>query len=305
MIILCHLRETKKRTHELKKLMPNIPQRLLTQQLRELEADGIIIRKTYARSLQRWNTLYLRGIGVSIKRVQRLMRRLGIASITYKKFRPFRKGTSPTKERENLLQRDFTTTALNQKWVSDITYIPTRRDGWCYLASVMDLHSKKIIGYSFSRTMTTALVMRAVQHALHDQSKSPGLILHSDLGSQYTSEELASFLERQQIKQSFSRKGCPYDNACIESFHAILKKEEVHHRRYQTFEEARVALFQFIEGWYNRQRVHSQLNYQTPQAFEEQFFKKLPFRLNFLLSHLLTQVQMTILQNILQHKNKT
>ncbi|SDW33562.1 Integrase core domain-containing protein [Marininema mesophilum] len=139
------------------------------------------------------------GLSVSIKRVQRFMQRLGIASITYKKFRPFGKGTSPIKEGK----RDFSTTGLNQKWVSDITYIPSLRDGWCYLSSVMDLHSKKMIAYSFSRTMTTAVVRKAIQYALNEQTTSPGLILHSDLGSQYTSEELTTFLERQHLRLNF------------------------------------------------------------------------------------------------------
>jgi putative transposase len=210
------------------------------------------------------------GFSVSLKRVQRLMRKANIYSITMKKFRPASNGES-VETRKNVLQQDFRTSRLNEKWVADITYIHTLGDGWCYLASVLDLHSKKIVGYSFSRSMTTTLVLQALDNAVSVQQPKPGLILHTDLGSQYTSEEFGRALKAQEITPSFSRKGYPYDNACIESFHAILKKEEVHHVTYLSFELANAALFQFIEGWYNRRRIHGQLNFQTPQEVEDQF----------------------------------
>jgi len=210
------------------------------------------------------------GFSVSLKRVQRIMRKAEIYSITIKKFRP-QSNRKPIEARENVLQQDFSTSKLNEKWVADITYIHTLRDGWCYLATVLDLYSKKIIGYSFSRSMTTELVLQALDNAVSVQQPKPGLILHTDLGSQYTSEDFSQALKEQKIIPSFSRKGCPYDNACIESFHAILKKEEVHHVTYLNFESANAALFQFIEGWYNRRRIHGQLNFQTPQEVEDQF----------------------------------
>ncbi|MCS1352415.1 IS3 family transposase [Mechercharimyces sp. CAU 1602] len=239
-----------------------------------------MILEIYRKSKQRYGApkihrmLFNQGLSLSLKRVQRLMRKMGIFSITHKKFRPYSKKTS-IQERTNLLKRDFTTMGLNQKWVSDLTYVHTSQDGWCYLASVMDLHSKKIVGYSFSRRMTTEVVMKAIKNACLSQPTAPGLILHSDLGSQYTSEELTQFLQQKDIQQSFSANGCPYDNACIESFHAILKKEEVHHRCYRDFDEAKVAIFQFIEGWYNRNRVHSGLDYLTPQTVEDQLNQSL------------------------------
>jgi putative transposase len=209
------------------------------------------------------------GFSTSLKRVQRMMRASNLYSITVKKFRP-QSNKSPIESRENVLQQDFTTSTLNEKWVADITYIHTVRDGWCYLASVLDLHSKKIIGYSFSRSMTTELVIRALDNATSAQKPAPGLILHTDLGAQYTSEDFSKALQMKEIIPSFSRKGCPYDNACIESFHAILKKEEVHQVTYLNFESANLALFQFIEGWYNRKRIHGRLNHQTPQDIEDQ-----------------------------------
>ncbi len=209
------------------------------------------------------------GFKVSLKRVQRLMKKADIRSITKKKYRPY-----PSKEKViqlgNLLKRDFSTQTINEKWVTDITYIHTLKDGWCYLASVLDLHSKKIVGYSFSRSMTTNLVIKAVENAYHTQKPAKGLLLHSDLGSQYTSCEFMNFVQSLGMVQSFSQKGCPYDNACIESFHAILKKEEVNHIQYADYTSAKLAMFQFIESWYNRKRIHSSLGYQTPQMIENQ-----------------------------------
>lgn len=213
--------------------------------------------------------LCIEGYHVSIKRVQRLMKKANHRSIITKKFRP-----TPSKEavveRDNLLKRDFTTTTINEKWVGDITYIHTVRDGWCYLASVMDLHSKKIIGYSFSRTMTTELVSKALRNAYHIQKPKEGLVFHSDLRSQYTSDDFQREIKEYKMVQSFSHKGSPYDNACIESFHAILKKEEVNHVKYIDFNSAKLELFKYIEGWYNRKRIHGSIAYLTPQKLEEQ-----------------------------------
>lgn len=200
------------------------------------------------------------------------MKKAGIRSIVTKKYRPY-SSKEKVVERENLLNQDFTTTTINEKWVADIIYIHTLKDGWCYLASVLDLHSKKVVGYSFSRTMTTELVIKALKNAYETQAPKKGLIIHTDLGSQYTSEEFAKYVLSKDMKQSFSRKGCPYDNACIESFHAILKKEEIHHFKYLDYQSAKRSLFQYIEGWYNRKRIHSSLGYKTPQEIEDSIRK--------------------------------
>src|SRR5690625_4462650 len=114
-----------------------------------------------------------------------------------------------------------------KKWAGDITYIYTLKHGWCYLASVMDLHTKKIVGYSFGRTMTTELITKALENAYHTQQLDKGLIFHSDLGTQYTSDEFANVIDTYNMIHSFSYKGSPYDNTCIESFHTTLKKKEV------------------------------------------------------------------------------
>ncbi|WP_192600789.1 IS3 family transposase, partial [Sporosarcina limicola] len=195
------------------------------------------------------------GFVVSLNRVQRIMKAAGIRSVITKKYRPT-KSTGLVVERENILKQDFTTTDINQKWVADITYIHTSNNAWCYLASVLDLHTKKIIGYSFSKSMTVDLVLDALSNAITIQQPDEGLIFHTDLGSQYTSDAFEEAMTDAKMRHSFSRKGCPYDNACIESFHATLKKEEVYRTTYTDYESARLALFHYIESWYNRKRIH-------------------------------------------------
>lgn len=125
---------------------------------------------------------------------------------------------------------DFSTTSINQKWCTDITYISTAKEGWTYLASVMDLHSKKIIGYSYDTSMTAELAVEAVENACLNVKSTEGIILHSDLGIQYTSQNFEACMEAKHMIHSFSRNGNPYDNACIESFHSLLKKEEINHQ---------------------------------------------------------------------------
>jgi len=134
----------------------------------------------------------------------------------------------------------------------------------------MDLYTKKIVGFSFDRNMTTALITQALQNAYHTQHPAKGLIFHSDLGSQYTSESFHENIEHYGMIQSFSYKGSSYDNTCIESFHAMLKKEKVNHVQYIGEKSAQMALFQYIEAWYNRKRIHGSIDYKTPQEMEEQ-----------------------------------
>ncbi len=193
------------------------------------------------------------------------MKELGVHSIIVKKFR-YHSEKVTSDEKENLLNRDFITTSIHQKWCPDITYIYTKKDGWTYLASVMDLHSKKILGYAYDTSMTTELAIKAVKNACFNVKDTEGIVLHSDLGVQYTSHAFETCLKERGMLHSFSRKGTPYDNACIESFHSILKKEEVNQKEYDDFKTAKQALFEYIESWYNRKRIHSVINYLTPQA---------------------------------------
>lgn len=215
-----------------------------------------------------YEKLKSRNIFISLKRTQRLMNKLGIKSVVCKKFRPY-SSRNKIANRENIINRDFSTTDINQKWVTDITYIHTIKDGWCYLACVMDLNSRKIVGYSMSKNMHTALAIKALDNAYKTQKPDDGLILHSDLGSQYTSYEFSEYVKGHKLIHSFSGKGNPYDNACIESFHSVLKKEEVNLVKYFDFDIARLAIFEYIESWYNRERIHSSLGYLTPQEWED------------------------------------
>lgn len=214
------------------------------------------------------DTLKEQGHKISLKRVQRLMKSLGLRSIICRKFRPM-SSKIRVEDKENILNRDFSTTTINEKWVTDITYVYTIRDKWCYLASVMDLHSRKIVGYAFSKTIDTDLAIKALDNAITQQRPSKSLILHSDLGVQYTSSKFKDYITRFGISHSFSRKGNPYDNACIESFHASLKKEEVNLATYFDYNTARLALFKYIESWYNRKRIHGSIGYITPQQCED------------------------------------
>lgn len=214
--------------------------------------------------------LISRGENLSLKRVQKLFRKLGLRSITMKKYKPGKQAKVNSEGHKNLLNQDFATTSITQKWVTDITYIHTLKDGWTYLSTIQDLHTKKIIGWKFGKQMTKELVIETLDHALLNHTPSENLIIHSDLGSQYTSEAYESKLKELNIRHSYSRKGCPYDNAGIESFHASLKKEEVYSSKaYESFEAAHMALFQYIEGFYNRKRIHSSIDYLTPNQMEE------------------------------------
>lgn len=206
----------------------------------------------------------------SLKRVQKLMKENHIRSITQKKWRPQGSSTPIPDDRENLLKQDFTTTGINQVWVTDITYIWTGRDEWSYLSTILDLHSRKAI-WSFGQQMTVDLVLDTLTKAIQRYGRNEGLILHSDLGSQYTSEEYEKALEKYGILHSFSRKANPYDNAVMESFHSILKKEEVYQKNYPDYQTAHRELFQYIEAFYNRKRVHSALGNRTPLDVENQY----------------------------------
>ena len=206
-----------------------------------------------------------KGIMVSQKRVARRMQILNLRSIIVKKYNHEGKSiTDNTKDYFNLLNQDFKTEKPSKKWVGDITYIYTKETGWTYLAIVLDLFDLKVVGWSYDRNMTDDLVVGAFNKAMRNRGLDNDGLFHSDRGGQYTSNRFAHLLEELGIKHSYSKKGYPYDNASIESFNAILKKEEVNVNNYETFDEAKLAIFEFIESWYNNQRIHSSLDYITP-----------------------------------------
>lgn len=205
------------------------------------------------------------GFKVSQKRVARRMKFLDLRSITVKKFN--HSGSSKaddTKEYPNLLEQNFFAGKPSMKWVGDITYIYTIETGWTYLAIVIDLFDLKVVGWSYGMSMTDELVIDAFNKALINRGLNKDGIFHSDRGSQYTSNDYEALLSALSIKHSYSKKGYPYDNASMESFNAILKKEEVNNNTYKTFEEAKLIIFEFIESWYNNKRIHTTLGYITP-----------------------------------------
>jgi len=206
-----------------------------------------------------------KGINVSQKRVAKRMSLLGLRSIVIKKYNHAGKSnTNNIKEYPNLLEQDFFAEKPSQKWVGDITYIYTKETGWTYLAIVMDLFDLKVVGWSYGLNMSETLVIDAFNKALIKRELKEDGIFHSDRGSQYTSNDFEHLLTSLNLKHSYSKKGYPYDNASMESFNAILKKEEVNVNNYETFSEAKLAIFEFIESWYNNQRIHSSIGYITP-----------------------------------------
>lgn len=168
---------------------------------------------------------------------------------------------------QNRLDRQFKAELPNQKWAVDITYIPTG-EGWLYLAGVIDLCSRKIVGWSMADHMKTELVSNALNMAITRRGKHPGLLHHSDRGVQYASDAYQNLLRLAGLESSMSGKGDCWDNACAESFWATLKKERVHHEQYATRQQARQSIFEYIEVFYNRRRLHSSLGYLRPEAFE-------------------------------------
>jgi putative transposase len=214
------------------------------------------------------------GIVVSSKTVAGLMRFMGLRSRTV---RPY-KATTNSKHHQpvydNVLNRQFTVAAPNTVWVSDITYIATG-EGWVYLASVMDLYSRKIVGWSLGSSMSRELVLEALNKAYERQKPPPGLIHHSDRGSQYASTEYRERLTEMKMTGSMSRKGNCYDNACIESFHSVLKKELVYQTKFRTRKQAYEALYEYIELEYNRIRIHSKIGYFTPHQYEKRYYEQL------------------------------
>jgi putative transposase len=206
--------------------------------------------------------------GVSRGRIERLMRRHGIRAIMA---RPRRMRTTDSRHdfpiAPNLIERNFTADALNRIWLADITYVETYQ-GWLYLATVMDLYSRKIVGWAMADHLRADLPLAALAMAIAAQRPGAGLIHHSDRGVQYASAEYRKMMQLAGLRASMSRKADCYDNAPMESFFHTLKTELVHHQRYATREQARLDIFAYIEGFYNRTRRHSAIGYISPIEME-------------------------------------
>ena len=213
--------------------------------------------------------LLIEGEIVSRNTVAKLMRAAKIRARMRRRYVP--RTTDSRHEKpiaDNVLDRDFAAESPDRKWVADITYVPTG-EGWLYLAAVLDCFSRKIVGWSMADHMETDLVAGALTMALQHRRPDGGKLLHhSDRGVQYASDDYQHLLARHGITCSMSGRGDCYDNAMMESFWATLKTELIHHQKYATREQARQSIFEYVEVFYNRQRLHSSLGYKSPESFE-------------------------------------
>lgn len=209
------------------------------------------------------------GVDVGHRRVGRLMRENGIVVERTRKFKATTDSDHTFNIAPNLLDRDFTADRPNQKWAGDISYIWTR-EGWLYLAVILDLHSRRVIGWAVSNRIKRDLAIRALKMAIALRSPPRGCIFHSDRGSQYCSHDYQKVLSEHGFKVSMSGKGNCYDNAAVETFFKTIKAELIWRRTWETRRQAETAIFQYINGFYNPRRRHSALGGKSPLAFERQ-----------------------------------
>jgi putative transposase len=223
-------------------------------------------RETYG-SPSIWDALVKQGHRIGEHRVARLMRQNGIRAKTVKKWRATTQSNHRLPVAQNTLNRQFMVEAPNRVWAGDLTYVWTT-EGWLYLAVLLDLYSRRVIGWAMGHRLTVDLAEQALTMALVTRRPEAGLLHHSDRGSQYAASRYQQLLDAQGLVPSMSRKGNCWDNACVESFFGTLKRELVHHRHYATRDDATRDIFEYIEVFYNRQRRHSTLGYHSPAEYE-------------------------------------
>lgn len=214
---------------------------------------------------------FLAGVG----RIKRLRKKLGLRCSQVRRFKTTTNSNHALPVADNRLAQTFTATRPNETWVTDITYVPTA-EGWLYVAGIKDLYTCEVVGHAMEGRMTTELVSQALVMAVGAKRPQPGLIHHSDRGSQYCAQEYQDRLRQFGMTASMSRKGNCYDNAPMESFWGTLKNELVHHRRYETREQARREIAEYMDVFYNRQRRHSRLGNRSPAAFAQQWARQQP-----------------------------
>lgn len=247
-----------------------------TQENARLE---IAIRAAHARTRESYGPERLRdelkddGFTAGVGRIKRLRKKLKLRCKQVRKFKATTNSNHGLPVADNLLQQNFETTRPNETWVTDITYIDTL-EGWLYLAGVKDLHTCEIVGHAMGARMTKELTGRALFKAVSAKRPAPGLIHHSDRGSQYCSRDYRNVLKQFGMRASMSRRGNCYDNAPMESFWGTLKNELIHHRRYETRAQAIREVSEYIEVFYNRQRRHSKLGNLSPAAFTQKFCRE-------------------------------
>lgn len=248
---------------------------------RALEEPRLVaeIKASHRRNLETYGPERLQddladhGVSVGIHRIKRIRKEHDIRCKQKKRYKITTNSRHDLPVAANHLDQKFATTAPNQVWVTDITYISTG-EGWLYLAAHKDLFNGEIVGYAMGERMTRNLVSQSLFRAVAAKRPGPGLLHHSDRGSQYCSDEYRGFLNQFGMKVSMSRTGNCYDNAPMESFWGTLKTELVHHRRFATRQEAIQAIREYIEIFYNRQRKQARLGYLSPAAYERQYYQK-------------------------------
>ena len=223
-------------------------------------------REAYG-AVKTWRSLRAQGVPCGRHRVARLRRQAGIEAKRKRRFRVTTQSRHSLPVAPNVLDRRFAVAQPNRVWVGDITFIPTRA-GWLYLAVLLDLYARRIVGWAMSPYIDRELVTQALVMALQRRRPKPGLIHHTDQGRQYATGSYRQRLIEHGVELSMSRKGDCFDNACAESFISTLKNELTHHLQFNTREEARTAIFEYIEIFYNRQRLHQTLGYLSPVEFE-------------------------------------
>ena len=233
-----------------------------------------MIRECFRESKERYGSpritaeLKRRGISCNKKRIARIMNKHGIEAKIFRRYRNTTNSDHQKEKSQNILSREFNRQKRNEVWTGDITYIRTQ-EGWLYLAAVMDIYSRKVIGWQLDKNLNSDLVERALKNALMDRRVEKGIIFHSDQGIQYASQSFRKILKDNGFIQSMSRKGNCYDNAITETFLHTLKTELIHRTKYRTREEARRSIFEYIEIFYNRRRLHSAIGYCSPVEYEK------------------------------------
>lgn len=246
---------------------PSLQQAQNAQLLQAIRAIWIQHRQTYG-SPSITDALHKRGWRCGKNRVARLMRLHGIRAKTKRRFRHTTDSSTTRCCAPNLVQRCFVAQRANQLWCSDITYLWTR-EGWLYLAMILDVFSRRIVGYTLGIRLSAGLVTEALSRAVQTRNVSSGTIFHSDRGSQYASREVRTLLAHHGLRQSMGSTGSCYDNAMAESFFHTLKTELIYHERYESRQQAARSIFDYIEIFYNRQRRHSALGQNSPVDFEQ------------------------------------
>ena len=214
------------------------------------------------------------GWSYNLKTIEKSLQRQGLVAKAAKKFKATTNSKHSRPVADNLLEQNFEASRPNEKWCQDITYLWTT-EGWLYLAVVIDLFSRQVVGWSMSGRMTASLVCDALQMALFRRKLPKGVIVHSDRGSQYCSKDFQRLLTANKLLCSMSAKGNCYDNACAESFFHSLKVEAIHGEIFTTREGMRQTVFEYIETFYNTKRRHSHNDYVAPRQFEQNFYRKL------------------------------